>query len=145
MNETFALNDGITTIGRDSDNDIQLMSPEVSRHHAQIHNLPSVCDIEDLDSANGTYINGDPITKRNLREGHDIRIGDCVLRFELCSSDLADGSPTAYEYSDRSRFDTVMIRMAPSSDREDVEPDEPEPVAEKPAPTMLRPLRRKEQ
>lgn len=144
LNETFALRDGITTIGRDSDNDIQLMSPDVSRHHAEIHNLPNVCEIEDLESANGTYINGEAVGKQGLQDGHEIRIGECILRFELCGSDVADGVATSYEYSDRSRFDTVLIRTSPFEDAEGEDADEPEPVEEPPVPTIIRPLRPKQ-
>ena len=147
MNETFALRDGVTTIGRDSDNDIQLMSPDVSRHHAEIHNLPNVCEIEDLDSANGTWINGEQIATAALYNGHEIRIGDCVLRFELSVGDSLEGSPTPYEYSDRSRFDTVLIQAAPFADDADVADDGDSDDAaledEEPAPTIIRPLRPK--
>lgn len=142
MNESFALRDGVTTIGRDSDNDVQLMSPEVSRHHAEIHNLPNVCEIEDLGSANGTYINGEPIASANLHDGQEVRIGDCILRFELAASNLADGSATTYEYSDRSRFDTVLIQAPPLKDGDDGgESDGRAPEDEEPAPTIIRPLK----
>lgn len=141
VNETFALKDGVTTIGRDSDNDIQLMSPDVSRHHAEIHNLPNVCAMEDLESANGTYINGEAITSSNLHDGQEIRIGDCILRFELAASNLAEGTATTYEYSDRSRFDTVLIQTAPFRDLEGDGSDDQEPAGDEPEPTIVRPLK----
>ena len=111
VGETYSLRDGISSVGRESDNDIQLMSESVSRHHAQIVNLPNVCEVEDLGSTNGTLLNGEVVSKEVVRHGDEIRMGEFILRFEALSSgsyqELASGSR---DYSDRSQHDTIRIR-----------------------------------
>lgn len=70
-------------IGRETDNDIQLLIGGVSRYHAKISRNPAGkwC-IEDLGSTNGTTLNGNPLTmSAPLKDGDVILIGDQVLRF----------------------------------------------------------------
>ena len=49
------------SVGRDASNNIQLHDTEVSRHHAEIRCLDNAFAILDLNSSNGTYINGQRI------------------------------------------------------------------------------------
>jgi len=105
----FHLKEGITTVGRESDNLIQVLKPNVSRHHAKITNLPSICEVEDLKSRNGTYVNGDKITVMALRPGDEIRFGDEVFRFETIGSVGADELlGQRRDYSTKANIDTVM-------------------------------------
>lgn len=70
-------------IGRMTDNDLVLDDPKVSRYHAHI--LPSRAGllIKDLHSANGIYINEEPIDSGSvLADGDAVRIGATVLVFE---------------------------------------------------------------
>ncbi|WP_067683736.1 BTAD domain-containing putative transcriptional regulator [Nocardia miyunensis] len=70
-------------IGRMTDNDLVLDDPKVSRYHAHI--LPSRAGllIKDLHSANGIYINEEPIDNGSvLADGDAVRIGATILRFE---------------------------------------------------------------
>jgi type II secretory pathway predicted ATPase ExeA/pSer/pThr/pTyr-binding forkhead associated (FHA) protein len=62
-------------IGRDADNDIPIKAEHVSRHHAQVTVEQGACWITDLNSTNGTYVNGRRVKKRILRDGDTIRIG----------------------------------------------------------------------
>jgi len=112
--DTYSLHEGATTVGRDTDNDIQLISERVSRHHARFQNLSAVCRIEDLDSTNGTFINGKRISSANpydLKQGDQISIGELVLRFDESSAWGEDGRTTGghREYSERSQQATVMV------------------------------------
>ncbi|MFC1498784.1 FHA domain-containing protein [Verrucomicrobiota bacterium] len=122
ISEPLPLKEGTTTFGRDSDNNIQLMSEFVSRHQAKINNMPSVCVIEDLNSSNGIFVNNNKITTYNLRTGDEIRLGDIIFRFEECLSESSEDLLTIpREYSDRAFTDTVRI-MVHKDDVEDVEP-----------------------
>lgn len=70
-------------VGRMTDNDLVLDDPKVSRYHAHI--LPSRAGllIKDLHSANGIYINEEPIESGSvLADGDAVRIGTTVLVFE---------------------------------------------------------------
>jgi pSer/pThr/pTyr-binding forkhead associated (FHA) protein len=70
-----------TDIGRSRSNDIHLADERVSRHHARIELQQDVFVISDLDSANGTYVNGQRIERHWLQSGDEIRIGDTRLSF----------------------------------------------------------------
>jgi pSer/pThr/pTyr-binding forkhead associated (FHA) protein len=70
-----------TTIGRSRDNSIHLADERVSRRHARIDLEQGSFVIFDLDSANGTFVNGERIQRHRLRSGDEIRIGDTRLRF----------------------------------------------------------------
>ena len=65
----------ITTFGRGADNQIQIDESAVSRHHAQITLEVEGFVIRDLDSQNGTYVNGDPVKERRLVNGDRLQIG----------------------------------------------------------------------
>ena len=59
--ERYPLRPGSTAIGRSEDNDVVVLDPQVSRHHARIRLAGDVCSLEDLGSANGTRVNGEPV------------------------------------------------------------------------------------
>ncbi len=69
---------GITSIGRDPDNTIQLDNPTITRQHARLECVTNECEITDLGSTNGTYINRvaiPPKTPQPLQNGDHIRLG----------------------------------------------------------------------
>ena len=114
----MVLREGVTSVGRDSDNDLQLMSEFVSRHHAKLNTTQSVCEVEDLDSANSTFVNGEKVTVYQLNNGDEICFGDFVFRFEECLYESSeDLSVPPVEYSDRTRHDTVRIKKPPVTKR----------------------------
>ena len=79
----FSLDEVPALIGRDSDADITLPSPLVSRRHARIVSREDEFLIEDLGSRNGVFINGQRITGQTpFREGDKIRIIDFVLMLQ---------------------------------------------------------------
>ena len=73
---------GRLIVGRTADNDIRIDSPFVSRHHAQIVTTPETTIIEDLNSTNGLFIGARRVTKRRLRDGDAIAIGNHVLLYK---------------------------------------------------------------
>jgi transcriptional regulator with GAF, ATPase, and Fis domain len=70
-------------VGRDSTNQLELCDLSVSRRHARIRRDESRFVLEDLDSANGTRLNGTPVFESELRDGDEISVGDTVMRFIL--------------------------------------------------------------
>lgn len=72
---------GAMDIGREAAG-IKLADTQASRLHARISMSPRGAMIEDLDSTNGTFVNGDRIRVRDLMPGDEIRIGQSVLRYE---------------------------------------------------------------
>ncbi len=69
------------TIGRLPDNDIRIDNPAVSGHHSLIINILNDSFLEDLNSTNGTYVNGKLIKKHALQHGDIITVGHHQLRF----------------------------------------------------------------
>ncbi len=69
------------TIGRRPDNDLVLPNPAVSGQHAVVITVRNDSFLEDLDSTNGTWVNGKLVKKCLLQDGDEIRIAGQVLRF----------------------------------------------------------------
>ncbi len=66
---------GRCVIGRTSDNDLQVESKYVSRHHAQIVTTVDGSWIEDLNSTNGIFVHGKRVRRHRLAEGEAVKIG----------------------------------------------------------------------
>lgn len=71
---------GRLVIGRTSDNDLQVDSKFVSRHHAQVVTTRDGSVIEDLNSTNGVFLNHKQVRRHKLADGDTIRLG----QHELC-------------------------------------------------------------
>ena len=69
------------TVGRLPDNDIRIDNTAVSGHHSLIINILNDSFLEDLNSTNGTYVNGKLIKKHALQHGDVITVGHHQLRF----------------------------------------------------------------
>ncbi len=80
---TFYLEEPVVSIGRLESNDIRLEDPFVSRHHCVIRNEGEQYLIEDLNSANGTFVNGERVDTGSLKEGSLIEIGGSQFIFRL--------------------------------------------------------------
>lgn len=89
----YPLSRGRFVIGRTADNDVQLDSRFVSRHHAQFTVGPRSAVIEDLKSTNGVYFGGQRIRRRTLKDGESFIIGDHELLFRAGAGDV-DGAST---------------------------------------------------
>lgn len=74
----------ILSIGRDKANEAVIDHPSVSRFHAKITKIQGSYILEDLQSTNGTFVNGKLIeTKRTLMVGDRIHIGPCSFIFQM--------------------------------------------------------------
>ena len=71
---------GTLRIGRAPDNDIVVSDPGVSRHHAELRYVAGAYRIVDLDSANGTFVNGQRVTAAPLSEGDLVGVGSATFR-----------------------------------------------------------------
>ncbi|MCB0194948.1 MAG: PD40 domain-containing protein [Anaerolineae bacterium] len=73
-----------TKIGRERDNDIVLLDAKVSRYHAQVSLQSGQWMLSDLDSANGTSVNGTSIASPvALQEGDRVQVGETELTFSI--------------------------------------------------------------
>ncbi len=71
-----------TTIGRVEDNTFQIAEPSVSSHHCEVLLRGSEVVVRDLNSTNGTYINGEKVTEKAIMPGQILRLGQIELRLE---------------------------------------------------------------
>ena len=75
-------------VGRSEDNQIRLRRPGISRKHALIIANRSGFVIKDLESQNGTFVNGERVVERRLADGDQITMGDARLVFRVLTSGL---------------------------------------------------------
>jgi hypothetical protein len=74
-----------TTIGRTPDNDIQVNTTFVSRHHAVLLAGLDHCIVEDLNSTNGLQVNGQRVGRQLLHDGDIVTIGKTHFRYQTRS------------------------------------------------------------
>ncbi len=92
----LGLSDQPMTIGRSGDNILVLGDHLASRYHCVIEQVNGDYQLRDLQSRNGTKLNGEVITRtRVLRPGDAIQIGDTVLRFAVAPPPAGEGEPVA--------------------------------------------------
>ena len=71
-----------TTIGRNEDNTFQIADPSVSSHHCEVTLRGEEVKVRDLNSTNGTYINGVATTESVVKPGEILRLGQVQMRLE---------------------------------------------------------------
>jgi DNA-binding winged helix-turn-helix (wHTH) protein len=87
-----ALHVGENIVGRGSDDVVEIEAPTISRHHARIV-VGEAVTIEDLDSKNGTWIDGVRLgAARVLADGASVRLGSVRLTFRLAAQPRATES-----------------------------------------------------
>ena len=92
------LDDGTYIIGRGGHAKIVLPYPEISERHALLLLRGDVARIEDMHSANGTYVNGAPIDGLvTLEADAVVQIGDCMLRISPVGAETPDKEPPVQE------------------------------------------------
>jgi len=102
----IALNKERTTIGRKPHNDIQIDNLAISGEHAVIVAILNDAFLEDLNSTNGTYVNGQSIKKHVLKDNDVVELGKYRLKF------LKDAQDTT---STTSSFERVALNAPDAS------------------------------
>lgn len=106
----FELIEPIERLGRDPSSTIQVHDTEVSRHHVEIRRVENDYEISDLNSSNGTFVNGQRVGRHKLASGDQLQVGRTLMLYtgpaEESQEDLADvvsiGPPS--ESGDHSRI-----------------------------------------
>jgi Nif-specific regulatory protein len=91
---TIALPEGTYSIGRQAANSLYLEDHGVSRQHCVFTRSGNRCELKDLDSRNGTFVNGEPITLRKLDPGDEVRIGGSMFVYLSGSKELSIAADT---------------------------------------------------
>jgi signal transduction histidine kinase/pSer/pThr/pTyr-binding forkhead associated (FHA) protein len=77
------LGEGTSSLGRNPQSTIPILDTEVSRNHAEIRGTGNAWTLVDLDSSNGTFVNGASVRTHSLSNGDQIQIGRTVLLFSF--------------------------------------------------------------
>jgi len=77
------------TVGRSPTNNIFVRDKNVSRVHCQIVVTEDGCMLTDLQSTNGTFVNGKRVTECKLAVGDEIRVGTTLLQLDMVGGDQA--------------------------------------------------------
>lgn len=80
----FALEPGVTTLGRKDDCTIRIPLAVVSRHHAEIAVNDDTATLKNLGAANGTFLNNERIEQEDIAAGDQIKVGPVMF---LCQID----------------------------------------------------------
>ncbi len=83
----------VTTVGRNSECGIVLLASDVSKRHCQIMIGPNHAMVEDLESANGTFVNDRPIKRSRLKDGDRLRVADHEFLVRLEGFGTGDEEP----------------------------------------------------
>jgi adenylate cyclase len=90
----------LTSIGRHTDNVIQLLDPEVSKAHLVIRRVRDAWMLEDLNSANGTIVNGTRQARCRLNDGDVVNVGNSTLTFRVDARPRAGGGAARVPLND---------------------------------------------
>ena len=124
------------TVGRGQDCDLVLPIAEVSRHHALFVREGADFEVRDLESSNGTYVNGERVTRRVLAVGDVVQIEIFEFTFVLEEHPIGDEikteappKPQAQAGIDANQFTQLdeVLDLAPYAVED---PNAPEPIAE---------------
>ena len=115
------------SIGRDISSDVAIVDSKVSRNHASITARGGKLFIEDHNSTNGTYVNGEklsPSTETELRLGSKFSVGDSVI--QVGNEEVTDDNAIEVSFKENSFTDarklketTIPVMQSPISDEEE--------------------------
>ncbi len=116
-NKTYSIY-GEMIIGRELDCTVVLDSPNVSRYHAKILVAPNAIFVEDLNSSNGTFVNGRRIHARtSLGVGDQVKFDELVYRITTAISGKADatqiGASTTQQKEEQQKPESVPAYTPP--------------------------------
>ena len=130
----FQLSQSVLRLGREAGSDIQLFDSEASRTHAEVRmQQDGTWELLDLNSSNGTRVNGEVVSRHALRSGDRIEIGDTLMIFtgagqpremdaahgvDIVRKSQEDGSRIVSSLS-RSSADSHLIPGPPSESESD--------------------------
>lgn len=105
---TISLSEGEVTVGRDASNGIAVVDPSVSRKHCLVSWSEGRFRVRDLDSRNGTLVNGNGIEEQWLEHGDQIATGDSSFLFLLDEDVTAAVSRVEFEDAEAIAETTII-------------------------------------
>lgn len=83
MGKVFIVGARVTSIGRAPDNDLVIEATDISRHHARLDQVPGGYRLTDLNSTNGSRVNGRRIREQTLLPGDIVTLGATEIVFQM--------------------------------------------------------------
>lgn len=124
-------------IGRGTTADIQLEDPQVLREHARLTHTEGQLRLEDLGSAHGTYVNGDPIETTILKNGDRIRFGGSLFHLHAAQGALAEDESSQDDVATvMASEDEVATQITSEDDAATVLREDTDSAEAEPAPTV---------
>jgi Nif-specific regulatory protein len=112
----FPLDEPEVQVGRDSSNQILLTDPSVSRAHCVMEATPVGYTLKDLESRNGTFVNGIPVRTHELQNGDRVEIGRSAFIY-LTQDEETDVSETAVGRASMVTRMVVPVRQGGENNR----------------------------
>ena len=107
----YVLGPGVSTVGRDPASAVHLESPIVSRLHARLTRHGETVTVEDLDSANGTYLNGRRVSRSEVAPGDLLVVGPFQLVVERAADPAGAPRLVVSDTRDRARLDARRVTV----------------------------------
>jgi transcriptional regulator with GAF, ATPase, and Fis domain len=110
---SFALPEGEVSIGRDTSNQLYAGDGSLSRKHCVVRRAGASCTVYDLQSRNGTRVNGIPVEERELAHGDHLSVGSSVLMF-LGEAEGLEARPDQMFIAETAELDMSALRREAS-------------------------------
>ena len=107
----FELGGEELSLGRDSSNRVRLADSLLSRRHCLIRRAGDSFVLSDLESLNGTFVNGRPVREHRLADGDQVAVGDSRLVFLVGEGDPPDSPSNPVRVSDLSLTAHTTLRL----------------------------------
>ncbi len=128
--KTYELDEPLVTIGRLPENSISIANMGISRRHVRIEqNTEQKYVVTDLNSLNGTFVNGNKVKKHQLSSGDKIAIGKYTILFETIAEETDDPEYASAPAAAAHQYETAQAVQTPP-------PQSDAPVAYNPAPSV---------
>jgi predicted component of type VI protein secretion system len=136
----FELSERPITIGRGADADLVIHDEKASRQHCGLRLWNGDFYLKDLESKNGTYVNGQRIEMARLNPGDTLRVGSTVFNFE---QDIGKGTQTVLkevenEMAAGKGYTTILREIIQDVDDAPTPPPDLDAIKKAPAPTDLK-------
>ena len=112
--QSFDVTEEKASVGRLADNKICLAEASVSSHHCELQAKGDEILVKDLNSTNGTFINGDPVKEATLKPGQTLRLGSIELRYETGKRQMDQPRPSGVKIGDTVQIATAKPDKAPA-------------------------------
>ncbi len=107
----YELGEEALSVGRDSTNSVRLADSLLSRRHCRIERAGERLLLTDLESLNGTFVNGRPVREHALAHGDHVLVGESCFVFLSDEGELAPGPSNPVTLSDRDMQAHSTVRL----------------------------------